>query len=440
MNSSSVGEFIRREVPDWDDEVVATARFKAFSGQRSDWEPKFLFWRDLILKVAKHFGVFITQSSQVKNSWFMRGGLTPLCIDHVLFEMYNSGDILLSRDLVDPTMGRMSQLIKKMKNLMGVSGYSAPQDVLEDRLFLKIVLQACITLAERADEVVKLLSENHWTSFCIITMRNFQRICKGTNEASVILSYLSGIGKARFLSVNKTDIIEGVKVSLGSATVSSISSLDADNLHLIWTAEKLQQQLDVIDQRYETSKKHALASIKAGKKQIAVRYARQLKLASESREKCTTLLNRVEEVLSVIANAESTKKVSEAIQIGARAIKESAISAEEVETCLQELDECVTSQKEVEQVLESTPLQYTGIEDEDVEEEFKKLELGLGDEIPQMKIPQTDGDGSSRPDKIQQSPESPNIKIAEPASVETERLESIDSLSNKLSKVRLEAA
>lgn len=65
--SSSVGEFVRKEVPDWDDEVVATARFKVFSGQRPDWEPRFFFWRDLILKVARHLGVFAIRASEVCN-------------------------------------------------------------------------------------------------------------------------------------------------------------------------------------------------------------------------------------------------------------------------------------------------------------------------------------------------------------------------------------
>lgn len=62
---SSVKEFIRKQVPDWDDEIMATARFKAFSGQRSDWEPKYLFWKDLILKIARHLDLFIIQPSQV---------------------------------------------------------------------------------------------------------------------------------------------------------------------------------------------------------------------------------------------------------------------------------------------------------------------------------------------------------------------------------------
>lgn len=47
----------------------------------------------------------------------------------------------------------------------------------------------------------------------------------------------------------------------------------------------------------------------------------------------------------------SRLQVSEAIQIGARAIKENKISVEEVELCLQELDESIDSQKQLENVL-----------------------------------------------------------------------------------------
>lgn len=81
---SPVGDFIRTQIPDWDDDVIATARFKAFSGQRSDWEARFQFWRGLIMKVAGHLGHIIIDTEEVKNKWFVRGGLTPLCLNHVL--------------------------------------------------------------------------------------------------------------------------------------------------------------------------------------------------------------------------------------------------------------------------------------------------------------------------------------------------------------------
>eukprot|EP00268_Persea_americana_P012555 TRINITY_DN15330_c0_g1_i1.p1 TRINITY_DN15330_c0_g1~~TRINITY_DN15330_c0_g1_i1.p1 ORF type:complete len:413 (+),score=84.46 TRINITY_DN15330_c0_g1_i1:180-1418(+) len=411
--NSSVAEFVREEVPDWDDEVVATARFKAFSGQRSDWEPRFFFWRDLILKVARYLGVFTIQASEVRSNWFSRGGLTPLCLDHVLLEMYNNGDILRSVDLMNYSGGRLYQMFKRVGHLIGISRSSTPQEIFEDRLILRTLLQ------ERATEVTKVLSESHWTSSCVITMEKFQSTCRGSDEASIIMSYLSGCGKARYLSIRRMNLIEGVKISLAPTPLSNISSIDYDTLHLNWTAEKLHQQLDVIDRRCEKLRKSALQSLKSKNKEGALRHVRLLKLTSETREKCTALLNRVEEVLSIIENTESTKQVSEAIQIGARAIKDNSISIEEVHAHLQELDESVASQKHVEEALESMPLQHTDIEDEDVEEEFKKLEMELGDEIPHVQMAETVVDGSMRKVKIQ---------------------ESVAELNETLSNLKLEAA
>lgn len=173
-----------------------------------------------------------------------------------------------------------------------------------------------------------------------------------------------------------------MKLSLVSAPVPGLSTLDYHNLHLIWTVEKLQQQVDVIDQRIEASRKQALTSFKSGNKQAAYRHIRQSKLFSESRAKCTSLLERVEEVLRVIADNESTKKVSEAIQIGAQAIKENMVSVEEVQIHLQELDENLAAQKQVNEALEAMPVGSVEFEDEDMEDEFMKLEMELADELP----------------------------------------------------------
>lgn len=57
------------------------------------------------------------------------------------------------------------------------------------------------------------------------------------------------------------------------------------------------------------SRASALASLKLGNKQVALKYSREMKMASLSREKCAALLNRVEEVLAVIADAEASKEV-----------------------------------------------------------------------------------------------------------------------------------
>ncbi|KAL6968736.1 hypothetical protein U1Q18_034529 [Sarracenia purpurea var. burkii] len=431
--SRLIGEFIRKEVADWDDEVMATARFKAFSGQRSDWEPKYYFWRDLILKVAAHLGVFLFHPLEVKNIWFRRGALSPLCLDRVLLEMYNAGDILLREDLVDPTRARLSQVFRRVVHLMGLSRSLKEMDVMEDHLILLPILK------DKAAEVVKVISENHWTSSCIITMTKFQDICGGSKEASAILSYLSGCRKVQYLVINKRQSMEGVKVSLLPEAVSSITSLDLDVLHLISTVEKLQQQLDMNNKRWERSRELALASLKSGSKKAALKHARDLKLASESREKCRSLLSRVEEVLRVISDAESSKKVAEAIQIGARAIKENRISVEEVQICLQELEESIVMQKEVDNVLESTS-SFTGIEDEDVEDEFKKLVLEVESDSSEICISKVGVDSVRGETGDQKTAESLCNALSNLSLVESVALDSVDRTRNSSKDLQLESA
>lgn len=53
----------------------------------------------------------------------------------------------------------------------------------------------------------------------------------------------------------------------------------------------------------------ALAALRSGDKFLALRNARQLKIAFESREKLTAYSDRVEETVRVISDAQSAKKV-----------------------------------------------------------------------------------------------------------------------------------
>ncbi|KAK9670713.1 hypothetical protein RND81_13G219900 [Saponaria officinalis] len=358
-----VREYIKEAVPDWEEAEKVKARFKAFSGQRCDWEPQFCFWRDLILNISRRFNLLFISPSHLKHRCFNRSALTPLCLDNL--EMYRSGDLLRITDLEDPKTGRLSQLFKKMMRLRP----SPPTDVLNDRLILLTTLQ------EKAAQVVESLSQSHCTSSCIITMKQFQSLFLEQHEAYAVFSYLSAHGTAKYIAIKNKQLIEGVKFSLSSTPISVIPNVDYDTLQLIWTAEALQQQLHVIDKQYERSRQFALAALRSGDKNVALRNARQLKLASESREKLLSFLNRVEGVLHVVSDAKSTKMVSEAVQVGARAINEHSIEVEEVQSCLRKLDELMISQAEVNKALES----YTE-DDVDVEEELHELELQISDE------------------------------------------------------------
>lgn len=410
--SESVSEFIKKEVPDWDDPVKLTARFKAFSGQRSDWEPQFLFWRDLIIKITRQFGFFRLPSSQIMEQWFNVGDLKPLCIDQVLLEMYKAGDIVSETNLRHSTSGSLSQLFRKVMQFTVGFRSPSPEDIFNDHLILFVVLK------DKAADVVKALSESHWMSSCIITRKNLEDLCTTKHEASAILSYLSGCGKALPLRISKEEVTEGVKVSLTSAAVSSVTSLDRDILLLIWTKEKLQQQLDAMEERCEMSKKSAISASRSGNKKVALRHAREHKLAFNHVEKLMSLLSRVEEVLDSVVDVESTNKLSEALRVGAQAMKENKVNIEELELCLQDIEESIYSQEQVNSALESMPV--LEVEDYDLEEELEKLELEIKDEDGLVSTPGTGEDKADREKKALEMAESlsnslSRLKLAEPA-------------------------
>lgn len=70
------------------------------------------------------------------------------------------------------------------------------------------VVTKLLFLQDKADEVIKLLSESHWTSSCVITMKKFQDMCGGRDEASAVLSFLTGCRKALYLSISKNEFTE----------------------------------------------------------------------------------------------------------------------------------------------------------------------------------------------------------------------------------------
>lgn len=66
-SESSLAQFLRDEVPDWGDDMVARARYKAFTGQRADWGNRLQFWRSVILKCARHLDVISIDPNIVQS-------------------------------------------------------------------------------------------------------------------------------------------------------------------------------------------------------------------------------------------------------------------------------------------------------------------------------------------------------------------------------------
>lgn len=70
-----------------------------------------------------------------------------------------------------------------------------------------------MSVQDKAAEVVKHLSESHWTSSCIVTMNKFISMCGGPDQVSVVLSHLSGCSTAQYLSTSKKEFIEVFDIS-----------------------------------------------------------------------------------------------------------------------------------------------------------------------------------------------------------------------------------
>ncbi|XP_078179642.1 uncharacterized protein LOC144573768, partial [Carex rostrata] len=317
-------------------------------------------------------------------------------------------------------------------------------------LVIKPVLQ------QKISDEVSTLKEGHWTSACMLTITKFQSLFYSHDEASSALSFLSLHANARYLSVSfkdkatDTDFVQGVKLSLSTTVVSN---LDYDLLKLVWTQEKLEKHIDIIDQNWErsihfwfsasmqcskdlcasknsnlivfandgsiqklllryiekfritkqkmllsfSSRKKALEYFKSGNKEFSLRYIRWSKLLAETQNKSNGMLEKVEHLLLLLADAESTRYVAEAIKIGTKAIKEQSISIEEVHRHMEELDCVVSAFNDVQAALESVPVESDEIEDGEVEEEELRKE-----EVQETKIREKQGSQAHGPTQAQE--------------------------------------
>lgn len=440
---SPLAAFLRAEVPDWDDEVVARARYKAFTGQRTDWENRLQFWKSLVVKSARHLGLVAIDPTQVQHLWFLREGISPLGISTVLTEMRKSGELQTKEELMRPqaTLAQYTgSIFKQVITWVGSQVRGAPAGVqtetgLPDMLIVKTLLQ------ERSALVIKALSEAEWRHVAVVTMTRFRELCGSFETADILMAMLMNQGKACYMKLDGKENIEGIKIALEDEYVPAVIDLDTHVLRLYWTSERLQQQSNILNTRAASSRAAAVLALKSRDKKGALRHARRLKVLTTSKEKCETFMDRVDEVLTAIADAEATRKVTDAAKVGVQAIKENHVTLAEVQACLDEVDEAISLQRETQTALGEAPL-YAGADDAELEEELSLLEAEL-DEDSVSEI--NDLPEASRREK-QPSPRSDASKPGQPieASAKEEKVqkdnESADSLERAFAKLELELA
>ncbi|CAK9868737.1 unnamed protein product [Sphagnum jensenii] len=374
---SHVAAFLEAEVPDWGDEVISRARYKAFTGQRADYEARLQFWKTLVVKCARHLNLVVIDANMVQQKWYLREGVTPLGIATVLKEMHKSGELKTKEELLSSQQSLVQYTGSLLKQLFVWAGRqvlstSSPHEhdaALADKLIVTSLLQ------ERKKLVIESLTENQWAKGCIVTMANFQELCGGAETADIIKLVLVLEGKAHEIKVVGRDNIEGLKISLKENLVTAVSENDCHILQLHWTMERLQQQYSILEQRVTISRASTVRAIKAGDKQAALRHARRWKTLNSSKEQCGNFMDRIDEVLTSIADAEATQKVTDAVKVGASAIKEHHVTLDEVHTCLEELNQAISEQKETQEALGAPSA--TDEEDADLEKEFDDLEADI---------------------------------------------------------------
>ncbi|KAG0632273.1 hypothetical protein M758_1G316500 [Ceratodon purpureus] len=375
---SPLAAFLRAEVPDWDDEVVSRARYKGFTGQRADWENRLQFWKELVVKCARQLGVVVIEPSKVQHQWFLREGITPLGISTVLSEMRKSGELQTREELMRPqaTLTQYTGSVFRQvftwvgSQVRGTSAGAQPSSELPDMLIVTPLLQ------ERSSLVIKALSEAEWRHVCVVTMTRFRELCGSTETADVLIAVLINQGRACLLKLDGKENIEGVKVALKDEPIPAVTEIDNQVLQLYWTLERLHQQVNILDVRVTSARAATMLALKSGDKKVALRQARRLKVLTTSKGKCETFIDRIDEVLTSVADAEATRKVADALKVGVQAMKDNHVTLAEVQTCLEEADDAVSEQRETQTTLAEAPL-ITGADDMDLEEEFLLLEAEL---------------------------------------------------------------
>jgi len=447
VEESPLAGFLKSEVPDWTDEVVARARYKGFTGQRGDWESRLHFWRDLVVKCARYLNVVVIDPHMVQHQWFLREGVTPLGIPTVLTEMRKSGELQTEDELLRPPSTLSQYTGSMLKNVFmwvgsqvwAISGSAQSRIALPDHLIVTPLLQ------ERISQMIKILSQAEWRQVCVVTLSRFQELCGDPEIAKLMMSLLITQGKGCQIKLGGKENIEGLKISLKGAPVPDATESDKHMLQLYWTLERLHQQLCSLDLRVASTRNAAILALRSGDKQAALRHARRLKILTISKKKCESFMDRIEEVLTFIVDAETTKKVTDAVKVGAQAMKENHVTLDEVQICLEELDDAISQGRETQDALASAPI-TTDVDDADFEEEFQSLQAEMdGSSLDEInKLPQPVHSASTQANtsssKLQSPGGEPALDTKESIPVKEMEDDDEESIEKAFAKLELELA
>eukprot|EP00850_Spirogloea_muscicola_P020750 SM000225S07029 [mRNA] locus=s225:111586:114547:- [translate_table: standard] len=367
-------------VSDWNDDVVAIARFKAFGGEDDhERQLRLLFWTDLILKSARQLGALVVNAEEIKCTWFRRGGLTPMALDFVLENMIHTGQLKDKEEYKSGGQGFLKWLLLRFGVVKAPAGKMHPEA--QEGQVTPLVTGEYVVLPLIKEKAEELLEEGYSAGTGhvdrIVTLASLEEMAGGQEEALLLSRFLILQRLAVSLVAKDAALeIQGLKVAKRGSRATGSTALDLQVLQLKGTLEMLHKRYSKIAARSLELQKMAHRLVKDGQQQAA-RHALKLKrLLTESQEKCALFIQQLEAVLLSVSEVELTSQVFEALQAGSAAVKESGMTLNQVQKSMSEWEDAYLKHSKTMEALGGATQEVTS-EDED---EYARIEKELNTE------------------------------------------------------------
>lgn len=192
-------EFLKLQVPEWEDDEVMLARFGSVDRTDPWFVSRSNFWSSLIIRVSQHLKAIVISAEEIKLEWFRKGGLLPMDLDDVLEGMLKKGQLQKLETALSKTawFSFPTTFSWTVRTLMGTPPSTSGMFVVTS------------VLKERAEAVAgSLLQQAAFSSDFLITSQKFQKLCEGEQAAALIMRWLVMERMAIHISLKGTDHLE----------------------------------------------------------------------------------------------------------------------------------------------------------------------------------------------------------------------------------------
>ncbi|XP_052773850.1 charged multivesicular body protein 7-like [Mya arenaria] len=371
--------------PDWTDDMKMTVMFSPFRDKNlnpKSWDQKIKFWSELIVEECKQSQQALINVQQLREK-FRRKEKSPSCLDTVLQEMLNKGQVKKLSDLtVEGSDGWLSwgynRLVKKPVgwSLKWLSREQEQKQPPETYVIMDVIKRKAEELVERRHR----LSEARVSGIVEYDTLQAEQtdLCPTSMEFNLVM---------RQLEASKQVVIQtqedGNKIVKFIEKEAQKKKIDEQDLHI----HRIQKAHDDLKSKIETllteTKRlaaEAIAYKQKGMTKLAMSCMRKRRLGLSRVDKLTGSMDTLDNILHRIKEAESNEMVLKAIEGGTKALQglNSRTSADDVSSVMDNLADATQTQEEI--LMELSTASY--IDEPSQEELEEELSIILQDDTP----------------------------------------------------------